>query len=344
MASLPRPLIRRPLTITVATLLAVVLAAASVIAVPVLYLADLITGSPQGRRTRAWLLITATLWTEVIGVVGASALAVWYLNGRRNPDGWLSTNYRLEHWWCRRHMKNLGRFAGVSVTLADGTALEGGPSIMVARHSSHIDAIVPLLVLADNDRFARYTLKEDLKWAPAMDLVGDRTPNVWINRSTPGSEMFQQVEQLAADMPDDGTCVIFPEGTFRTQERHERAIERLRSSREDLADKANGLRYVLPPRPAGTLALMRGAPDADIIVLANVGVEGRSSVREIIATITEQRPIEVLATRHPRETVPTDEDLINSWLIERWIEMDDWIHHRVLERESEAGDTGAGTG
>ena len=203
---------------------------------------------------------------------------------------------------------------------------------MVARHSSHIDAVVPLLVLEDADRLARYTLKEDLKWAPAMDLVGDRTPNVWINRSTPSSEMFQQIEQLAAEMPDNSTCVIFPEGTFRTPERHEAAIERLRSSRDDLADKANGLRYVLPPRPAGTLSLMRGAPDADIVVLANVGVEGRSSIKEIIATITDKRPIEVHAIRHPRSTVPTDDDEINAWLIERWIEMDDWIHHRVLER------------
>ena len=344
MASLPRPLIRRPITITAATVLAVALTVVGIVAVPLLVLADVATGAPRGRRARAWLLITATLWTEVLGVAAAGVLAVWHLNGRRNPTGWLAINYRLEHWWCRRHMKNLTRFAGVSVTLSDGTPLDGGPSIMVARHSSHIDAIVPLLVLADNDRFARYTLKEDLKWAPAMDLVGDRTPNVWIDRSTPGSEMFERVEQLAAEMPDDGTCVIFPEGTFRTQERHDRAIERLRSSREDLAEKADGLRYVLPPRPAGTLALMRGAPDADIIVLANVGVEGRSSIREIIATITEQRPIEVLATRHRRDTVPTDEDLINSWLLERWLEMDDWIHHRLLERESDRGDTGEAHG
>lgn len=337
MASLPRPLVRRPLTISLAFLLAIVLAATSVVVVPALYLLDLVTGSPKGRRTRAWLLVTATLWTEVVGVVAASALAVSYLNGRRDPEGWVRTNYRLEHWWCRRHYRNLHRFAGVTVTLPDGTPLEGGPSIMVARHSSHIDAIVPLLVLADNDRLARYTLKEDLKWAPAMDLVGDRTPNVWINRSTPGSEMFQSVERLAAEMPPDATCVIFPEGTFRTQERHDRAIERLRGSREDLADKANGLRYVLPPRPAGTLALMRGAPDADLVVLANVGVEGRSSIREIIDTITERRDIEVHAIRYPRSEIPTDEDLINSWLIERWIEMDDWIHHRVLERESDRG-------
>ena len=137
---------------------------------------------------RTYLLITATLWTELVGVIGATALTVWFLNGRRNPDGWLSANYRLEFWWCKRHVTNLGAFAGVSITMPDPSPLAGGRSIMVARHSSHIDAIVPLLVLEDADRLARYTLKEDLKWAPAMDLVGDRTPNVWINRSTPSSK------------------------------------------------------------------------------------------------------------------------------------------------------------
>ena len=339
MASLPRPLVRRPTTIGAATLLALGLAVLTPITIPLLYLVDLITGSFQGRRVRTYLLITATLWTELVGVIGATALTVWFLNGRRNPDGWLSANYRLEFWWCKRHVTNLGAFAGVSITMPDPSPLAGGRSIMVARHSSHIDAIVPLLVLEGADRLARYTLKEDLKWAPAMDLVGDRTPNVWINRSTPSWEMFQQIEQLAAEMPDNSTCVIFPEGTFRTQERHEAAIERLRSSRDDLADKANGLRYVLPPRPAGTLALMRGAPDADIIVLTNVGVEGRSSIKEILATITDKRPIEVHAVRHPRSTVPTNDDEINAWLIERWIEMDDWIHHRVLERTTAPEET-----
>ncbi|NDH11603.1 MAG: hypothetical protein EBY44_07755 [Actinobacteria bacterium] len=79
--------------------------------------------------------------------------------------------------------------------------------------------------------------------------------------------------------------------------------------------------------------------DADIVVLANVGVEGRSSIKEIIATITDKRPIEVHAVRHPRSTVPTDDDEINAWLIERWIEMDDWIHHHVLARTTAPEET-----
>ena len=99
----------------------------------------------------------------------------------------------------------------------------------------------------------------------------------------------------------------------------------------DLARRADRLRYVLPPRPAGTQALLRGAPDADVVVLANVGTENLSSIAEIIDTITEPHPIVVHATRHERATVPDDPDAFAEWLVERWLEMDDWIHDRVTE-------------
>ena len=51
------------------TLLALGLAVLTPIAIPLLYLVDLITGSFQGRRVRTYLLITATLWTELVGVI-----------------------------------------------------------------------------------------------------------------------------------------------------------------------------------------------------------------------------------------------------------------------------------
>jgi hypothetical protein len=201
---------------------------------------------------------------------------------------------------------------------------------VISRHSSHIDAIVPLTVLEMADRMPCYTLKQDLQWAPAMDLVGQRTHNVWIDRTPrPGSPMMTKIEKLANDMPPDGAAVIFPEGTFRTQERHDRAIERLRRTRPALAKRADRLRYVLPPRPAGTIALLRGAPDADIVILANVGTEGRSDISDIIATIDEPHPITVMATRHARADVPDGEDEFTDWLVDRWLEMDDWIHDQL---------------
>ena len=109
--------------------------------ITLLYLVDLITGSFQGRRVRTYLLITA-LWTELVGVIGATALTVWFLNGRRNPDGWLSASFRLEFWWCKRHVTNLGAFTA-SRSDAGSIAARRWPQHLVARHSSHIDAIVP---------------------------------------------------------------------------------------------------------------------------------------------------------------------------------------------------------
>lgn len=331
-ARLPRPLIRRPISVTLVTVTALLVLVLSPVVAPLLLIADLVTGHRRGRRVRVWFLIGATVWCEFIGMLAASALALWFVGGRRDPARYLDHNYRLEFWWCRRHLANLGRFAGVTVDMPDPSPLGGSHSIVISRHSSHVDAIVPLIVLGRIGRLPRYTLKEDLKWAPAMDLVGDRTPNVWINRAPAlGSPMFEQIEQLAATMPDDASCVIFPEGTFRTPERHTRSIERLARTRPDLARRADRLRYVLPPRPAGTQALLRGAPDADVVVLANVGTENLSSIAEIIDTITEPHPIVVHATRHERATVPDDPDAFAEWLVERWLEMDDWIHDRVTE-------------
>ena len=329
-ASIPRAAVRRPTSYLVATVASLLFMVLTPVAVPVLYLVDLVTGRPRGKRVRVWMLVGATIWFEYLGVFGATYLWLRHLGGRVDPEGYLAANYRLEFWWARSHVRNLATFAGLRVELLDGTPLDGPRSIIVARHSSHIDAIVPLIVADRTDRTPCYTLKQDLKWAPAMDLVGHRTHNVWIDRTPqPGSPMMAEIEQLAAQMSPDSSAVIFPEGTFRTPERHARAIERLSSTRPDLAAKADRLRYVLPPRPAGTVALLRGAPDADIVVLANVGTEGRSSIAEIVATIDEPHPITVHATRHARSDVPDDEEGFAAWLVDRWLEMDDWIHEQV---------------
>ena len=329
-ASIPRAAVRRPISYLVTTVVSLLFMVLTPVALPVLYLVDVVTGRPRGKRSRVWMLLGATIWFEYLGLFGGAAIWLRYLGGRINPDGWMAANYRLEFWWCRSHMRNLQLFAGVRVTLLDDEPLRGPRSIVISRHSSHIDAIVPLTVLEMADRTPCYTLKQDLQWAPAMDLVGHRTRNVWIDRTPqPGSPMMAEIEELAADMPADGSAVIFPEGTFRTQERHDRAIERLRGTRPELADRADRLRHVLPPRPAGTLALLRGAPDADIVILANVGTEGRSEIADIVATIDEPHPITVMATRYARAEVPAGDDEFTEWLVDRWLEMDDWIHDQL---------------
>ena len=89
------------------------------------------------------------------------------------------------------------------------------------------------------------------------------------------------------------------------------------------------MNYLLPPRPAGTLAFLEGAPDADIIVLGHVGYEPFSTIKDILANLGSEHSIIVRAWRFARETVPTDPTAQIDWLFDRWLEGDEWIssHH-----------------
>ena len=119
--------------------------------------------------------------------------------------------------------------------------------------------------------------------------------------------------------------VIFPEGTFFTPARLEKAATRLASTRPELEGKARQLTKILPPRPAGFLALLRGSPGADIVLIANVGLENGGGMSELLAKIDHPTALRMHAWRYPRVEVPRDSDDAVAWLLDRWIEMDQWI-------------------
>ncbi len=334
-SSLPRPAIRRSISIPVI----LVLAAATIVVTPVLvvllYLADLAQRNPRGRLSRLWMLVVSSLWVETVGMLGCTWLWIRHLGGR-DPERWLAVNYRLEFWWCNSHLDNFRRWANVRINYPDPDDTEIGGAIVIARHASHVDALVPLQYVGTvAERFPNYTLKQELQWAPAMDLVGNRTPQVWLDRAPePGSPQFAAMEALAAGIDETVAAIIFPEGTFFTAERRDRAADRIGQSRPDLAEKARRLRYILPPRPAGTLILLRGAPSADVVFMANVGLEHFGSLKEIMANIAAPKTIDVAIWRHERSTVPESDHDVNTWLLDRWLEMDEWIHANLHARQA----------
>ena len=167
-ASIPRAAVRRPISYGISTVAAVLFLTLTPVVLPLLYLTDLATGRARGKRARVWLLLGTTIWFEYLGVFGAVAIWLRYLGGRIDHEGWIAANYRLEFWWCRHHRNNLRRFAGVHITLLDDQPLHGGRSIIISRHSSHIDAIVPLTVLEMVGRIPCYTLKQDLQSLQAL--------------------------------------------------------------------------------------------------------------------------------------------------------------------------------
>lgn len=334
MVALPRPAIRRPISITATVVAATIGVVATPAAVLILGVTDLVTRD-RFRRTRMWLLTVATLVVEFTAIVAMAGLLLWHV-GRLQREPAQGRFHRLEWWWASCHITNLRALAGVRWVVENPEELGHGRAIALARHASHVDSILPVLLFGIvGRRRLRYTLKDDLQWAPAMDIVGNLLPNVFVDRSpTDDSPLWARLEELAAGL-DDGVAVIFPEGTFFTPERLQRAATRLGESRPDLEPVARTLEHILPPRPAGTEALLAGAPEADLVLVAHEGMEAFSDLASIRRALPLESPVRVRLWRIPRAEVP-DGDLAE-WLLERWIDLDRWIQKGVLERRDSDG-------
>ena len=339
MARLPSPIVRRPISITLVSLAFAVVVALTPLVLPILALADLATGTPM-RRSRIWLLYLSVLFDEGLGTWLAIAMTAFHL-GRLDRPKAQQRFHRLMGWWGNRHITSLRRVAGVRWVVDNPEEAVRANAIVLSRHASHVDAVLPLLLFATvGGHHIRYTLKDDLQWAPAMDIVGNRLPHVFVDRSpAPDSPLTDRIRELARGVDDDTVTVIFPEGTFHTPERLDRAATRIAETRPDLEPVVRSLQHLLPPRPAGTLALMEGAPTADLVLVAHEGMETFGDLAAIRAHIPLVEPVRVRLWRIARADVPDDEDDFVTWLMDRWTEMDRWIQQRVIDRGT--GDTGS---
>jgi 1-acyl-sn-glycerol-3-phosphate acyltransferase len=332
MAALPPPMIRRPISLTVVTLTLLIAVGLSLIVIPVLLVADLVTRTPL-RRSRMWCLIVGVLAVEFTAAIAGIVMIAWHA-GRVDGDAAQRRLHRLEQWWAARHAGNFRRFAGLRWLVENPDELEHADAIVVSRHASHADALLPLILFGNlGGHRLLYTLKEELQWAPAMDIVGNRLPNVFVDRTPgPDSPLEDRIEALAGRVDPDHVAVIFPEGTFFTPERLDRAAVRIAETRPDLEAAARSLRHLLPPRPAGTFSLLRGAPTADLVLVAHVGMEAFGDLAAIRANLPLHEPVRVRLWRIPRHDIPTAEDDFTTWLLDRWIEVDRWIETRTGEQ------------
>jgi 1-acyl-sn-glycerol-3-phosphate acyltransferase len=337
MADLPRPAIRRPLSIVVLSLTFIVLLVLTPVVLPILALLDLATQGPM-RRSRIWLLYLSILGNEGLGTWIALAMTAFHL-GRNDRPVAQERFHRMMVWWGGNHLKFLRRFAGLRWVVENPEEVRAASAIVLARHASHADAILPILLFGNvGGHHIRYTLKDDLQWSPAMDIVGNRLPHVFVDRTpAPDSHLADQLRDLARGVDDHSVAAIFPEGTFYSPERLDRAANRIAETRPDLEPAVRSLEHLLPPRPAGTLALMEGAPDADLVFVAHEGMEAFGELAAIRANLPLIEPVRVRLWRIARADVPTDEDAFITWLLDRWIDMDRWIEKRVIERRSRTG-------
>jgi len=262
-------------------------------------------------------------WLETVGVVCS---AFYWLTGQSKN---LTKHYALQRWWADRLLAALKATCGFSVEVEEIEALQPGPILMFARHASLADSLVSAYVVTTLAQMKpRYVLKRELLADPCLDVVGQRLPNHFLDRNaTDSTPELQALEALVTDIDVSTVGIIFPEGTRANEKKRKRAIEKIALIDSARADRLHDMKHLLPPRPAGAAAMLRGCPSADVVFAWHVGFEGLDTFGGILRAISSRMPpIRFHLCRVERTGIPsnsiTDTDELTKWLDSEWMRMD----------------------
>lgn len=277
---------------------------------------------------RLALFLWVYLVAEVGGLVALAALWIASLGGRRRA--WLGDmTWRLQGRWAGVLIGAVRGLFGVRFEVEGDDAVEPGPVIVLVRHTSVVDTLLPANLISRPHRIRlRYVLKRELLSDPCLDVAGRRLPNYFVRRGTGEAEEVGRVRELAHGLGTDDGVVIYPEGTRFTPERRVREIARIAERDSRLGARAERLRHLLPPRLGGVGALLDGAPDADVLVIAHHGFDGLQLISDIWRGGLVGLVVRVRLTRVPRAMVPETGPARLDWLYELWQDVDDWLEQR----------------
>jgi 1-acyl-sn-glycerol-3-phosphate acyltransferase len=302
---------------------------------PALVLAAVVTDAVRSLRRRvrgAATRLAAFLWfylfAEVVGVLVLFGIWIATLGGAgglrvRLIDG----TYAVQRRWAGALFAAARALFALRFVLEDDPLVAPGPVLVFIRHASLVDTLLPTVFVTGRHGIRlRFVLKRELLADPCLDIAGQRIPNWFVARD--GRETAAElagVAALAAGLSAREGVLIYPEGTRFTPAKLGRALERLRAQDPERAARLGALSSVLPPRPGGALALLEGAPEADVVFFAHRGMGGFAEWRDIWRGGLVGRTVHVKLWRVPRREVPADRAARVAWLDAQWLALDRWV-------------------
>ena len=266
-------------------------------------------------------------WVYIaVGTAGLVVLLIqWITSGfglskRRLFDG----SARLQEWWAVTLFAAVRRLFRIDLEVTGFEAVAPGPVIVMMRHASIIDTLLPnVLVTTGAGIRLRYVLKRELLADPTLDIGGNRLVNHFVDRGSNPRAALRAIAALAEGLgPADGV-VIYPEGTRFTQERRRRIVDKAISVGDPMAERIEGLRRVLPPRPGGASVLL--ASGHDVVIVAHTGLEALATIPDAWSGRIVGSRLRVEAWRYPASSLPANPAGRLEWLFERWEEVDEWL-------------------
>jgi 1-acyl-sn-glycerol-3-phosphate acyltransferase len=310
---------RRLVTVPAVVLGGVVLLVLLPIWLPIALIADLVTDHRRLPRTRLLLFALGWTWLESAALVRLGW--IWVTGGAHD----LGRMTAAQRWWASGLLGALRLTTGLRVQVEGIDAFDPAPVVILARHACLADSLVSAwVVVGPVGRHVRFVIKRELLSDPCLDIAGNRLRNHFVDRdATDAAAELDALRALTADMGADTCAVIFPEGTRANPEKRARALARIAERDPARAERLGALVHLNPPRPAGSEALLAGAPAADVVVAWHTGFDGMDTFGGILRNLPplSGRTIRYVARRVPRAEVPAGE-AFTRWLDDTWLELD----------------------
>jgi hypothetical protein len=328
--------VRRPITVTVWLLLSVACLAVAPILIA---LAAIVSAVTRRRQALIFTRLGITYFAlELGGLIACGALWVASAGGLLIHTRFFQRlHYRLLRWFVHGFTSRWLSLLDIHVAEEDSNeatrALESDqPLLFFSRHAGPGDTVVLIdRLLTRFDRLPRVVFKQSVVLDPCIDLIGHRLPHAILDTANK-DECEARIEQLASELGDRGVLLLFPEGGNFTATRRRRALSKLRrAGRRREAEKAARMQHVLPPRPGGALAALRGNPKASVIFGTHSGLGLAAFPRQI----WNDAPLGKTFASHvwftPAAERPAQPDAQVEWLYDWWKRVDTWIEEQGTE-------------
>ncbi len=258
------------------------------------------------------------LWCESAGIVAAC----WLWVRHRELEAFLAANHRLQCWWSSALKRLAETLFRLEFHVSGSDALEGTAALMLPRHASIADTVIPIVFYAIPSRVRlRYVLKRELLLDPCLDLVGNRLPNYFVDRGGQDSERARRgVFELVAGLRGDEGLLLYPEGTRFTAAKRSGLQRRYADNTEMLAQLARW-EVLLPPRLGGFLAMLEANPGRDLVFCAHTGFEGSSHFSTLVNGSWMRARIGIHFWRVPFAAIPATRQARIDFVFDQWDRM-----------------------
>jgi 1-acyl-sn-glycerol-3-phosphate acyltransferase len=266
--------------------------------------------------TLAWIHVY--ILAEMVGIVVCAYL--WGRRGTMSRERWLRSHHTFQRWWMTVQFQAARRLFGFRLVVEGKEALIGGPYLLLSRHASILDNMIPPAITADRKMHLRWVVNRRLLMQPSVDIVGHRLPNVFVGgRASQPLADVASIRSLADELGPNDAVVLYPEGTLFSPGKREETIQRLRRKGESVRlAAAERMKHVLLPEPAGTLSLLRAAKGVDVVFCTHNGLEDALDRPAIARGGLVGRTVRVKCWRVPAEDVPQARDAMLRWLLDQW--------------------------